>query len=204
MSQAHADGAPAMTPQSIGGWVRHYDYEALERENAELRAERKAIRDKIPMNYLQRHDVAGATGPTENLDLVSAVKDFSEDRWKYIDRVRDAEARAEAAERKVAELEADKARLSETLTLAKGVLTLHHQAGVIVVASNTWRTIDAALSGSGSGWRLVPYLWQCKDYADGWLSYTNEDEAQAYQRDTGCAVRITYRPLPAAPQQGGE
>jgi len=71
-------------------------------------------------------------------------------------------------------------------------------------AEEVFSRARAALSGSGSGWRMVPYLWQCKDYADGWLSYANEDEAQAYQRDTGCAVRITYRPLPAAPLQGGE
>lgn len=43
-----------------------------------------------------------------------------------------------------------------------------------------------------------PYLWQCKDYADGWITYTDREEALAYQRDTGCLLRITYRPLAAS------
>ncbi len=42
---------------------------------------------------------------------------------------------------------------------------------------------------------MEPYLWQCKDYANGWIDYFNEAEALAYQRDTGCAMRITYRAL---------
>jgi hypothetical protein len=45
---------------------------------------------------------------------------------------------------------------------------------------------------------LQPFLWECKDYADGWIRYFDEEEALAYQRDTGCALRITYRP--AAPE----
>jgi len=56
------------------------------------------------------------------------------------------------------------------------------------------------------GWRepdgFTPYLWQCKDYADGWISYADKEEALAYQRDTGCLLRITYRPV--APQPKGE
>lgn len=49
---------------------------------------------------------------------------------------------------------------------------------------------------------LQPFLWECKDYADGWIRYFNEEEALAYQRDTGCAMRITYRP--AKPELRGE
>lgn len=103
--------------------------------------------------------------------------------------------------------EADKARLSEALRRIEGLdshIDATPRGDRKVIGGEFAQIARAALSGSGSSWRLVPYLWQCKNYADGWLSFANEDEAQAYQRDTGCAVRITYRPLPAAPQQGGE
>jgi len=64
---------------------------------------------------------------------------------------------------------------------------------------------DAALAAShmpvGDGYE--PYLWQCKDYADGWITYTDREEALAYQRDTGCLLRITYRPLAASTGEAG-
>lgn len=41
---------------------------------------------------------------------------------------------------------------------------------------------------------LHPFMWECKDFADGWIRYFNEEEALAYQRDTGCALRVTYKP----------
>jgi hypothetical protein len=39
-----------------------------------------------------------------------------------------------------------------------------------------------------------PVAWHCKDYADGWINFDNEAEALAYQKDTGCLIRIVYRP----------
>lgn len=63
----------------------------------------------------------------------------------------------------------------------------------------TYRAMLATLASNkpvGDGY--VPYLWQCKDYADGWISYADREEALAYQRDTGCLLRITYRPLAAS------
>lgn len=41
---------------------------------------------------------------------------------------------------------------------------------------------------------LEPTHWHCKDYADGWISFDNAGEALAYQRDTGCLLRVIYRP----------
>lgn len=55
----------------------------------------KAIRGLIPINYLQRHDAPGATGPTAALDIVSAMRDYAEDRWKLYEL---AEQRAELLE----------------------------------------------------------------------------------------------------------
>lgn len=40
-------------------------------------------------------------------------------------------------------------------------------------------------------------VWECKDYADGWITYFDQQEAFAYQRETGCAMRITCRPARA-------
>jgi len=37
------------------------------------------------------------------------------------------------------------------------------------------------------------FAWECKDYADGWIRYFDEQEALAYQRDTGCIIRVVYR-----------
>lgn len=56
----------------------------------------RAIRDLIPIDYLKARDVAGATGPTANLDLVGAMRDYSAARWRLIDRLKKAEADREA------------------------------------------------------------------------------------------------------------
>lgn len=55
----------------------------------------KAICGLIPINYLQRHDAPGATGPTAALDIVSAMRDYAEDRWKLYEL---AKQRAELLE----------------------------------------------------------------------------------------------------------
>jgi hypothetical protein len=48
--------------------------------------------------------------------------------------------------------------------------------------------------------------WECKDYADGWIRFDSAREANAYQAETGCLLRVTYmamptgfKPLPAPP-----
>ena len=51
---------------------------------------------------------------------------------------------------------------------------------------------------------MIAFCWECKDYADGWIRYFDEHEALAYQRDTGCALRVTYRPAPAQPDNAKE
>lgn len=85
--------------------------EALQAEVAAKTAEMKAVMGHIPMDYLRRHDTPGATGPTAALKLSSAMRDYAEDRWKLIDRVKASEARATAAE---AERDAWRERESET------------------------------------------------------------------------------------------
>jgi hypothetical protein len=62
-----------------------------------------------------------------------------------------------------------------------------------------WSALSTlAASNMPVGGGYVPYLWQCKDYMDGWISYADREEALAYQRDTGCLLRVTYRPLAAS------
>lgn len=48
---------------------------------------------------------------------------------------------------------------------------------------------------------MTPALWECKDYADGWICFPIEEDAVEYQRETGCMVRVYFRP-PVAQQQG--
>ncbi len=40
-----------------------------------------------------------------------------------------------------------------------------------------------------------PVAWRCKDYADGWMLYQFRENAEAYQKETGCLME----PLFAAP-----
>ncbi len=35
--------------------------------------------------------------------------------------------------------------------------------------------------------------WECKDYADGWIPYATLEDALAYQKETGCAMRPVYK-----------
>ena len=48
---------------------------------------RTAVLRNIPMDYLRRHDVPGATGPTEACNIAAALNDYAEDRWKLIERL---------------------------------------------------------------------------------------------------------------------
>lgn len=43
-----------------------------------------------------------------------------------------------------------------------------------------------------------PVAWQCKDYADGWITYTarHADQAREYQEATGCTIRPLYTTPP--------
>lgn len=60
---------------------------AKDAELTELREFRKAILRLIPMDYLQQHSPRGATGPTAETNVVAAMRDYSEARWKLIERV---------------------------------------------------------------------------------------------------------------------
>lgn len=35
--------------------------------------------------------------------------------------------------------------------------------------------------------------WECKDFADGWIRFTNIHAALAYQRETGCIMRPVWK-----------
>ena len=69
----------------------HGAYERMATRNHDLDREledlRRAVLDHIPMDYLQRHDALGATGPTSALNLRAAMRDYASDRWKLIDRL---------------------------------------------------------------------------------------------------------------------
>lgn len=60
--------------------------ERLEADNALLQSQLDAVKRHIPINYLQSHDVPGATGPTAALNLEAAMREYAEDRWKLLDR----------------------------------------------------------------------------------------------------------------------
>ena len=45
---------------------------------------------------------------------------------------------------------------------------------------------------------LEAYLWECKDYADGWIKFDRERDARDYQHETGCVMRVYYRSVQAA------
>lgn len=53
-----------------------------------LEAQYREIVGLIPIDYLQRHDADGATGPTGALNLAAAMRDYAADRWKLIDENR--------------------------------------------------------------------------------------------------------------------
>lgn len=50
----------------------------------ELEAELKKIRSVIPMNFLIAHDTPGATGPTDALDLVGAIRSLVHNARKWV------------------------------------------------------------------------------------------------------------------------
>lgn len=64
----------------------------------QLAEQLRAIRDLIPINYLQRHDAPAATGPTASLDIVSAMRDYAEDRWKLYELAKQRSELLEALE----------------------------------------------------------------------------------------------------------
>lgn len=73
------------------------DHSTLTSENARLaervrvlEGELKKIRSVIPMNFLIAHDTPGATGPTDALDLVGAIRSLVHNARKWEDRARSA------------------------------------------------------------------------------------------------------------------
>lgn len=117
-----------------------------------LEAKLTAIRNKIPMSYLQRHDVAGATGPTSECDIVAAMADFSAARWEMIGRLRAAD---EQIATKDAALDEAKAALTDLDVRLIDCGPLHTAEDAY---DTTYRgmvmdalvTIDVVLAGSAS------------------------------------------------------
>lgn len=101
-------GEPAQYPGDIPvmmhGWDANARFIAAARDLVPaLLAERDALKAKcdavlrhIPMDYLRRHDMPGASGPTSALQLDKAMQDYAEDRWKLIDRLKSLLAERDA------------------------------------------------------------------------------------------------------------
>lgn len=60
----------------------------LAAEVTRLREDRRRIIDVIPMDFLQRNDAPGATGPSADLDLVAVVRDMTETGRRGFERVK--------------------------------------------------------------------------------------------------------------------
>jgi len=60
----------------------------LLQENTAMREERAKVISVIPLNFLQAHDLPGATGITEHLDLVGAIRSLVNMGRKWEDRAR--------------------------------------------------------------------------------------------------------------------
>ncbi len=39
--------------------------------------------------------------------------------------------------------------------------------------------------------------WRCKDYADGWMLYQFRENAEAYQKETGCLMEPLFASPPS-------
>lgn len=63
---------------------------ALSAKLKEVEGELKKIRSVIPMNFLIAHDTPGATGPTDALDLVGAIRSLVHNARKWEERARSA------------------------------------------------------------------------------------------------------------------
>lgn len=72
VGQSHAVGRSEVTQQHTPGLE--------ELHNAVLR--------HVPMDYLRRHDAHDATSPTSACNVAAALKDYADDRWNLIDRLK--------------------------------------------------------------------------------------------------------------------
>lgn len=61
-----------------------------------LKEERRKVIERIPIDYLKRHDAPGATAPTAALDLPGAMKSYADDRWTLIERFSEAKSQVQA------------------------------------------------------------------------------------------------------------
>ena len=141
--------------------------QAKEDESAALREERQIVISRIPMSYLQMHDVSGATGPTAGLDLTAAMKSYADDRWKLIDRVTECVSRGdtlqsalEAAQARAEKAEASLVELAGLSQSQPGVSAVQQPASPSAQHSGGWFKLDQdpkagrkfiALYNDGSG-----------------------------------------------------
>lgn len=159
--------------------------EALERERDEARGLVTEANNSLYGSQGYFHSLNG--GPYDKYHLASGIENLK--------------SSCRAAERKVAELEADKARLSEalrTLLDCPDIADNDHKDEETHAAE---RVARAALSGSGSGWREP----------DGWklvpVELTNEMKERVRSKGGPQALAFAIAAWPdllsAAPQQGG-
>lgn len=116
------EDAPASLEQAF---ARHREQAVAEKD-----AQLSAIMRHVPMDYLKRHDVPGATGPTAALNLGAAMQDYAEDRWRLLDRLREKDKR-------IADLEAESARLRafiRGIADSKDVPTCQHRIKAAIAA----------------------------------------------------------------------
>lgn len=93
---------------------------------AKLTAERDAVLSNIPMDYLQRHDLVGATGPTPTLNLGAAMREYAEDRWKAIERITSLTTANKLLSERVSVLDAMLRELKAATGHDDGLIAIRH------------------------------------------------------------------------------
>lgn len=151
----------------------------------------RLVRDRIPMDYLRRHDVPGATRPTPACNVAAAMKDYAEDRWKILDRVTKQRADLEQAEARATQAEGLVHRAEIALdAVAKAADPMREKLRPKLTLDNVWLIVRDCLSalsavdggGRGSLASVAPALpAAAQDTAGGWrpLPEFCEDLARA-------------------------
>lgn len=80
----------ALCQQALRAIELESELTALSAKLKEVEGELKKIRSVIPIDFLIAHDTPGATGPTDALDLVGAIRSLVHNARKWEDRARSA------------------------------------------------------------------------------------------------------------------
>lgn len=215
------------SPDESTEYVRADRIEALEREVKELRADIETFWKPQFDEQVERAEAAEAERDEARISLGEAEHHLSNllarihrDGGHY-EADHGAVKAAEDADKIVANLyaaEADKARLSDAITafLPLGQVaflwqTKGAQGDEVERYREAYHGLRAALSGSGSGWRGSYRLLETTDTIQTGDEVIGDDGMTWCPVDRwsiGCEVSRLFksirRPLPTAPQQGGE